>query len=199
MEKYQYTLDDLIVKPHKYTYTEFEGEPFLDKWKTDRSKFRNDTPSEYIPSSNLDINSEEISKAMETGEVQTSGMLLRLYDELSSEFPPETTFDLVRKLVKRFEVFKRIHSDYKQGLRAVEKKKYHDSQNYVYAAFVFEKAYCTTRKLYYLNAFIKMVDTLSSIAPKLNEQQCRNVSWLIGQEARHIQDLTVKIKSLKET
>jgi hypothetical protein len=198
MEKYQYTLNDLIVKPHKYTYTEFEGDSFLDKWKNDRAKFYDHTPSQDIPASNHDLNSEEISRIIETGEVQASDMLLCLHDELSSESPLPSTYDLVVKVVKRFEIFKRIHSDYKQGFKAVEKKNYHDSQNYIYTAFLFEKAYCKTNKLYYLNAFIKVVDTLSSIAPKLNEQQCCNVSWLVGQEAKHIEDLTVKIRSLKE-
>lgn len=84
----------------------------------------------------------------------------------------EDTEISLRRLVQKFEVTKRV-----------------DDGLYVETAEAFEAAYAKHKKLTYLNALLKIMDTLCSISRDLDKRQKQRLAWLILQEFKHVSAL----------
>ncbi|MDD5679950.1 MAG: hypothetical protein PHI59_01765 [Candidatus Omnitrophica bacterium] len=76
---------------------------------------------------------------------------------------------LLRRLVQKFEVTKHV-----------------DNGLYVETAEIFEAAYAKHKKLTYLNALLKIIDTLCSISRNLDKRQKQRLAWLILREFKHV-------------
>ncbi|MBT7349830.1 hypothetical protein HN803_03480 [candidate division WWE3 bacterium] len=197
---YSYSKGDLLTSRNTYFYTPYEGFNFLEAWKKDRDKSASILGSRIEPplikvKTTLKSFAEKISLGKT---VATELLLDTLYKSLADESEEATqdVYLLTNKLVKRFEVTKRIHEEYGLGFRAVDKEKYYNLGLYIRAAEVFECAYSLSKELPYLNVLLKCVDTLCAVYEKFDSNQKGRIAWLIYREKHHISKLasTINIK-----
>jgi len=104
-------------------------------------------------------------------------------DEFRQYPNPDVLQNILDQIVKRFEVSKRIHVIYTANFHPLEKENFHDLSLYVFAAEIFEKAYSCSKKLTYLNALLKCLDTLCAVSDQLlsdkNSPQQMQQAYLI--------------------
>ncbi len=98
---------------------------------------------------------------------------------------PESVLWLER-LIKKFEVTKRIHESYAEGFLAADKTRRHNLDLYVRLAEVFDLAYRRTDSLPALNALLKIIDTLCSQRDALAENLKPRLARLIENERGYI-------------
>jgi hypothetical protein len=112
-------------------------------------------------------------------------VLDRLYSEVSSE----KYSDELRLLVQRFEVSKRIYSEYDKDLRPININNYNDISLYIRFAEILNSAYEGSKELYYLNALLKVMDILFSEKSNLSSKEVGRLSRLVCGENKHISNL----------
>lgn len=86
-------------------------------------------------------------------------------------------------LVQRFEVTKRLHDDYTPAWRAVDKTRFEDLASYPLFAQILADAYQDTGGLPYLNALLKLNDTLTALGllpPEIRARERRFLVELAG-------------------
>lgn len=196
MSDYPYSRGDLLEHPNTYFYTSFEGSPFLDAWRLSRNEIKKSLGREKEPLvKNQNIKENVLTRAERENPVETSELVYILYDSLCSDDKTLQlrAMSLVDKLLKRFELFKRIHTSYGLGFRAIDKKEYFDLGLYILTAALFEKAYSISSKLPYLNVLLKIIDTLCSFHSNLSEIEKSRLSWLISKEKAHIDIIATKV------
>jgi len=184
---YTYASGDLLKKPNAYFYTKFEGVEFLRSWRKQRDEVLKSCGDARMPDFRIGLSYQNFSKRMAESEVVDCSMTLSsLSEELAETMRnPEEVFQWVDFFVKRFELFKRIHTSYKKNLRALDIKDYQEIKLYFQAAAVFELAYTNTHELPYLNVLIKIIDTLCSLQHKLSDRENGWLAWLILEEKKH--------------
>jgi len=197
MDSYKYSQGDLLTSPNTYFYTEYEGIRFFAKWKESRRPFLEykngqDNSESILGNTKLykkrDINDFKNSKVIDCSELLDT--LLFELNSKNSELG--TVYVYIDKLVKRFELFKRIHNQYSQSFKAVDKKQYHNYGLYIKTAMIFEYAFQATQNLSYLNALLKIIDTLLSIGDELNISHKAELAEIIRKEQEHILKLAKK-------
>lgn len=159
--KYAYAKGRLLDVPNTYFYTPYYGMEFIKAWKTERLRI-------------LKVSGKP---------VKTGGSIKSPRDRR------EDIEILLRQLVRKFEITKRIYTSYRNGLRPADGAGYKDYELYLKTAGLFEAAYAKFKKLIYLNAFLKIMDTLCSISHNLNKRQKQRLAWLILRESRHVSAL----------
>jgi len=92
-------------------------------------------------------------------------------------------------MIRRFEVFKRIHSRYTFRFRAFDTNEFANLELYVRAAEVFEKAYSRAFGLPCLNVLLKILDTLCAMVDGLSSEERIRLKVLLGKEYLHVKNL----------
>ena len=148
--QYPYSVGDKLESKNTYFYTTYSGKPFLDAWKSDRSKaIAGIEPAIVIPA----------PEPVPENDFSGYGVLERILKQIESS--EESRMLLL--LLKRFEVTKRIYLRYKPDLRPVDSSEFRDLSLYLRWAEILGLAYEKFGRLFYLNAFIKVLDTLISV------------------------------------
>lgn len=139
------------------------------------------------PKSYLSYN-DLVQKIGRDKRIDTAILLDTLYAYLSAEKTndPEGVLSFVRKMVKKFEVTKRIHEFYDNFFRTKEEAGFDNLGLYVKAAEVFEGAYARSGELPFLNVLIKCIDTLSSAEDSLKSSERGRLARLISKELYHV-------------
>ena len=197
MMDYPYSKGNLLEQPNTYFYTPFNGKTFLEAWVEDRRKVIESLPvgSKTPPSAGF-VSIEEFVRQVKSGKiVETEKLLEALYKALCVDKTKmrTDTLLLLNKIVKRFEVYKRIHSAYGVGFKAVDRTVYRDLNLYVRTAEVFELAYSVFGEFTYLNVLLKILDTLCSISQHLSIEQRSRLASLISREKLHVQSLSANV------
>ena len=99
------------------------------------------------------------------------------------------------RLVQRFEVSKRLHGEYDAQWRPVNASDYRPVERYLRFAEVLDLAYGYSGRLTYLNALLKVVDTLTALRHMLEAQGQARLKRVIASEHTHIDDLRVELKA----
>lgn len=168
------------MSKNTYFYTAYSGKPFLDAWKSDRSKaIAGIEPDLVIPSS------EPVSENDFSG----YGVLERILKQVESS--EESRMLLL--LLKRFEVTKRIYLHYKPDLRPFDSNEFRDLSLYLRWAEILGLAYEKFGHLFYLNAFIKVLDTLISVKEDILAEGHGRFARCIMLEVEVVENLMNKV------
>ncbi len=185
---YPYCNNDLINQPFHYHYTSFHGKSLLEAWQENR-KDAGSSSHAHKPAVKI---SDAVSDATSSGEIQTDQLLSQLLGKLTTKQTNSDDFHLINKLVQKFEVSKKVYSAYTEKFRPAENADPWDVKNYVLLAQVFALSYEKESKLYYLNALLKILDTLTSIHKQLPSDLYKDFQDLLEKEATFVRELATK-------
>jgi len=188
---YNFDKDNRLENRNTYFYVPFHGREFLDQWRASRA--------EVLSQSELPGNSFDSDGAVSVGEppYRTELLLCSLHSSLSK--PGDENYkalSIIDKLLLRFEVTKRIYTEYDQDYRAYNRDSYYKLSLYLMFGELLVKALENTKKLTYLNGLLKLLDSLISIKQSLSEKEIQRLAWLCEQERIHVENVmsTVGIK-----
>ncbi len=182
---YPYATGDLLETRNTYFYSPYHGRAFLEAWRRQRNaKLRE------LPGSPSELAANETSGAPAAR--ATDILLDSIYRELSEERLDHIS--LLDRLVQRFEVSKRLHGEYNEKWRPVDAADYRSLDRYVRFAEVLDMAYHRTDKLPYLNALLKVVDTLTALHSTLNVDQQARLRQVIARERDHVARLAARLE-----
>jgi hypothetical protein len=172
---YGYAAGDLLEQRANYSYSRFQGVPFLDAWRAQRAALLAqpgvDQAAKQAAPAPTDLLLEALAADLERGP-QSAGAIQTL-----------------QRLLQRFEVTKRLHASYNEGWRPVDPGDYRHPERYLRFAEVLDQAYARTAHLPFLNGLLKCMDTLSSLAAELQHTQMQRLHVLVGRERGHIERL----------
>lgn len=162
---YNYTENNLLLKPEKYQMTLFEGKNFLDDYRKNRLKIVSETKNmsnkELI---NQLLNLEEIKQFKNTFTLKNFVskhfflQLLNYYiDNKSINY-----VDIFDNLLKKFENKKKIFLTYDENFSETSSD-YDDIENYILFSLCSNIFYFDTKNLKYFNSVLKVNDLIISI------------------------------------
>jgi hypothetical protein len=187
-EMYPFADGDRFKERNTYFYTPYGGNEFLVAWQDDRSAVLAVLPDPSEPKVGRTV------EIPEPGPVETLSLLNAVHGALKSADTNNTALkEWLAKLVQKFEVTKRIHRAYNSNFKAINPVEHRDHRLYVLLAGVFELAYEQFGDLRYLNAFLKCLDTLCSVADQLGELDQAHLAWLIGRERVHVDAVAISV------
>jgi len=176
LAEYPYAIGPLLAEPNTYFYTKFQGQAFLKSWQKNRLaaiavEMESVNPSQYI-SITYTISSD----------INTQQLLLRL---IKKEHDDRNYW--VSRLVKKFEVSKRLFSSYQKQPphRPSVGASFHELDLYLLFAELLIEVEQETAKLQWENTLLKVMDTLVSLKNNMTEKQRGNLNWLLNME-QHI-------------
>lgn len=174
---YEYLSEKAPLEKINYSYSKFHGQDFVDAWLLSREKSL--TNSEV----NLRLQDLTLSK--------TAKMFVDWAEKIDIEF--NSFDDKLKLMVKRFEVTKRVYSDYNNEFRPIENKEFECALNYLLFSSILIKVYLRTKQLPYLNALLKSNDICCSLN-SLTEKELNIRNSVLQQEKNIVLSL---IKTLK--
>lgn len=184
---YPYASGDRLEQRNTYFYTPYLGAAFLDAWRQQRSgalRALSATPS--AAACRVD-NPAPVPRA-------TDRLLEDLHRELTAGLHLEGELMAeLNRLVQRFEVSKRLHGEYDARWRPTDTADYRSMERYVCFAEILDLAHERTGALPYLNALLKIVDTLTSLPETLNARQRARLAGLIAREREHVERLAARL------
>ena len=178
--QYPYSEGDKLECKNTYFYTSYFGKPFLDAWKSDRNKaIAGMEPVLVIPS----------PEPVPENDFSGHGVLERILKKI--ENPEESAMLLL--LIKRFEVTKRVYLHYDSDLRPIDSSEFRELSLYLRFAEILGLAYEKFGHLFYLNAFIKVLDTLISVKDDILAEGQGRFARCIMQEMEVVEKLMKKV------
>ena len=179
LPEYPYSLGNRVEDRNTYFYTPFLGNPFLEAWKLSRIEaIASHEPAISAPSPESCNPNDNSGKAI----------LERIYAEALDL--PDRRADSLLLLLKRFEVVKRIFTDYNDELRPIDPKQFHDTSLYLRFAEVLDLAYSQTKSLFYLNAYLKSLDVLVSLRDEIAEDHKARFARCVRNEIQHVEEIS---------
>jgi hypothetical protein len=178
--QYPYSEGNKLENKNTYFYTSYSGKPFLDAWKSDRSKAIAGMESALVIPAPEPVAENDFSGY---------GVLERILKQIESS--EESRMLLL--LIKRFEVTKRIYLRYKPDLRPVDSSEFRDLSLYLRWAEILGLAYEKFGHLFYLNAFIKVLDTLISVREDILAEGHGRFARCIMLEVKVVENLMNKV------
>lgn len=178
--QYPYSEGDKLESKNTYFYTAYSGKPFLDAWKSDRSKAIAGMESALVIPASEPVPENDFSGY---------GVLERILKQIESSEESRTLL----LLIKRFEVTKRIYLRYKPDLRPVDSSEFRDLSLYLRWAEILGLAYEKFGHLFYLNAFIKVLDTLISVKEDILTEGHGRFARCIMLEVEVVENLMNKV------
>lgn len=186
---YSFSQGNRLEERNTYFYIPFQGANFLNAWRGSRENILSQLGGAepfQIKKSGYDI---ELSEP-----IITEHLLVNIYNSLDTKHLNVDSHATLNKLVQRFEVSKRIHVTYPENFRPNANISFNNLYLYVVFAQVLERAYQKLGKLYYLNALIKIIDTLCSMTNDLLDKEKKALAWLIINEYKHVKNVSISQK-----
>ncbi len=171
---YPYASGDLLAVPNTYFYAAYGGRDYLAPRQAERRRLESTLPP---PAAAPDS---------EPGLQETAALLESAFAATARTpaIDPQG-WRLIERLVRRFEIFKRIHDAYDDDFRAIDREAHGTLAHYLRAGEIFEAA-CTAGaagdRLRYLNVLLKCLDTLCSLAHRFEPPQRARLARLIARE-----------------
>jgi hypothetical protein len=179
---YHYSQGDLLENPQNYSYSAYSAKAFIDAWLSNRKSHLDLLP----PAEKLEQRNGESLRPK-----NTNNLLHAICERLQQ---PQVSIDRremywLKRLVKKFEVTKRVYSAYQASApyRPMDKTSYNDMALYLKLAECFILAYNQGGEMQFLNAFIKIQDSIISQVNSLDHISQTHLAWLIQQEVKVLQ------------
>lgn len=181
---YPYHKADIFDSKINYSYAEFKGMPFVDSWRVQRESFlcKENNYHEYSAIQVISTIQSQDKNAL------SEGVFIKWSNELYNHILDEEIFTLL----KRFEVTKKIYSDYNTDYRPIDKADFRRPHLYIMFGLVLVSAYRETSKLQFLNSLLKVDDIICSCFGSLTKQEQFAAEWLIYNEIILIEELIKK-------
>lgn len=174
---YPYASGPLLERPNTYQFAQCTGPGFLEAWRDSRRRALAALGPEQAPELVAEDISSDVILPGETGV-----LFAALRRQLARNDGPEA-LELLDQLVQRFEVTKRVYGHYAADCRAVDKSDYLRLDHYVAFGVLLQDAYVKTSCLTYLNALLKLLDTVCAYADSVPGPWRGTAAWLLGREA----------------
>jgi methionyl-tRNA formyltransferase len=185
--KYLYASGDLLETRNTYFYSSYEGRAFLDAWRRQRTDALREMSDNHSTVASAQTPDSQAVRA-------TDILLESIYRQLTAKGGPVGQIPLLDRLVQRFEVSKRLHGEYNEQWRPVDTADYRSLERYVRFAEILDMAYQRLGALPYLNALLKIVDTLTALRSRLNAQQQPRLRRVIAHEQDHVERLSARLR-----
>ena len=182
---YPYASGDLLEHRNTYFYSAYEGRAFLDAWRQQRADALHEMP-DTLPAATT---AESAVSPLRPTDI----LLETIYLDLNATSSPLKPIPLLDRLVQRFEVSKRLHGEYDEDWRPVDSTDYRSLERYVRFAEILDLAHQHTKGLTYLNALLKIVDTLTALHAILSTPQRTRLRRVIAHERSHVERLTASL------
>jgi hypothetical protein len=184
---YIYASGDLLEQRNTYKYTPYHGQVFFAGWSEARSLIMRELPESTDSPSPEAVRS--LAAILAEDIYDTAELLESVMDSLQSGVTDGPVEHSLACLAGRFEVSKRVHNSYFSHWRAVPSADYHDLALYLRFAEIMELAYSITENLVYLNALLKVVDTISAMVSELPFADLGRFKRLLYQEQMYVKNL----------
>jgi len=172
---YKYINKNAPKEKVDYSYSAFNGEIFLNSWKTSRSKF-------------LKIGELSSLEFASIEDCATKKMFLDWVESFNNN--AFVDFEKLHLLIKRFEVTRKIYESYDLNFRPMSKNtSYSNIDLYVVFSYVLVGAYKNSKKLYYLNSLLKVNDIILGNEEVINDELQYLFSHCIHQEVDFVQNI----------
>ena len=187
--EYPYAQGELLDNPQRYTYVPYRGNAFLDAWRLSRDQALQTLPEpvSHMPPPRQTDGAITIQTCNDT-----ELLLERAFAALANKHDA-IGWSILERFVKKFEISKRIYSNYLPDWRADTTTDFHKSDLYLRAAELFEAALAGSGDIRYLNVLLKIVDTLIATRDRLSTPQGQRLSRLIFQERTHVAAIITKL------
>jgi hypothetical protein len=192
--EYGYITDNNLENRQSYQYSGFQGRPFLAAYKESRNlQILKDAP--IIQENEMADCCANIMKNYYPKPVKREYVVLRyelcafLQDMLNKNVE-EREFALFDRIVKTFEVRKRLYHCYNSNFRPLDESDFYDCGLYLLFACGLVFAYKEKRNLTYLNALLKANDALLSLADKLHNFEREMLRYALSEEMRMVEELS---------
>lgn len=191
-EPYTFASGNLLEKPNTYFYSIFKGPAFVNSFFDHRECiFKNLPPAMVAPPP------QRRAEPLLNNSIETPLLLEYVLAKiLEGEVNNDRCQFWLDRLVKKFEVTKRIHQRYKNNFRAVDPDQHKNYTLYIRLSEVFEAGYTTSEDIRLLNVLLKTIDTICSFSEHLLFQDRSRLAFLIFREKKHIENMIHK-KGLK--
>ena len=160
---YEYSSGDNLEHPLRYQYTEYRGAAFMQDWYMSRKQLLDQIDVAAGPEQFTDIQGYSLTDVGREGRLAAEKLLQTLLWALLQN---GTLNDEYRRIldgfVKTFEVRKRLYPYYTAGFKPEEEAAYRNMTLYTGFACVCAAAFEQYFDLRYLNALLKVNDTLLS-------------------------------------
>ncbi|HEY4319064.1 MAG TPA: hypothetical protein VGN04_15805 [Herbaspirillum sp.] len=193
MLNYPYSHGDLLQEPQTYRYTPFQGEAFVDAWRASRLAACNALPPPALPA---------LAATMAFSPTDSSALLSDLCQTMrttptallwSGEDTPVGYW--LPRLLKKFEVSKRLYGAYEPTVphRPVIDSGFGQMQAYLLLAECLIHGWRERKAGYFLNALLKLTDTLVSQQTRLDLQQGAHLAWILAAEQELVTALSKEL------
>ncbi len=179
---YPYTDNDNLVNPLTYQYSKFAGKDFIHAWRRQRQRLLGQLPSASLPSLTLvDKTTARLVPAIE---------VLRKDEKITDD---ELLWPL--RLLKKFEVSKRLYSSYNDFLPfRPQSDDYTGLNNYFLLAEICIRQWQQQRKTYWLSGLLKLTDTLCTQFSRMTLAQQSQLTWILELEQTVIAEMLEESK-----
>lgn len=184
-----YTLaqGDLLERPANYSFSAFGGAPFLAGWREQRAQLALAAAAPHA------VSEAAPDQAADRALAPIDGLLAGLHAQMQDAATQAEALVVLARLLQRFEVTKRLHANYNARWRPEDPASFHGTERYLRFAELLEAAYAATGKLHWLNGLLKCMDTLSSLAGRLDAPQCARLQRLVAREHAHFARLAQRV------
>jgi hypothetical protein len=180
---YDYAHEDRIAKPNTYFYSIFQGADFLAVWRASRERVLDSLPTSEPAHPPVPL----IDRHLEFG--PTAILIDVAMIQAVALIPGAPLPSPLKDLLHKFETTKRLHREYDARFRAVDRAQNRDLGLYIKFAEVLAEGYRRTLDLRLANAFLKIADTLCSVAATLETHQMRRLREILLEEQRLVSAL----------
>jgi hypothetical protein len=190
---YIYTTENNLENRQTYQYSEYGGKIFLKAYADSRYAI-------------LDKNKGPVMSVEDLSEMCTD-IINKYYQKKANDEPVILRYKLCQVLIgllniavvgknvdqldpvlKTFEVRKRLYHCYSSTFKPYDESDYQDSSLYLLFACVLAQAYEKTSNLKYLNALLKVNDTLISIYSSIRETEYKMFFYVLSEEMKAVNE-----------
>lgn len=176
---YPYITEDNLVHRQNYMYSAYGGKEFLADWEASRTGFL--ASAEPAGVSRLRKKVRETPSSRTAARLET--LLGRLQTPDMSEQQKREVFREADGFLKAFEVRKRLYEDYApDSFRPVPDAGFYDLSCYLLLSEILLLCYQKKKSLRYLNAMLKVDDTLLSLSDRLDSGEKSVLAMLLEAE-----------------
>jgi len=204
---YPYAKGNRFEDRNTYFYTQYHGSIFFEAWQQSRL----DSLARIKPDTLTLINSDENDKVLfdcnknrslkhfstlldNRQPVNTDELLDAILIEFTNKQDQKELKIWIDRLLKKYEISKRIHGNYiSQKFLAVDKNDHKSIHLYLKLIYIMFLAYDRFSLLPYLNVSFKLLDTLCAMAERINPIYYQIFQILIQKEKKAFIDLATEL------
>lgn len=191
MLNYPYSSGELLQTPQTYRYTPFQGEAFVEAWRTSRLSACRELPAAALPA---------LSASNPPSPIDSIALLSHLCLTLRACAPSAPAEDSLTsywlpRLLKKFEVSKRLYASYDTTAphRPVAGSGFEQLQPYLLLAECLIRGWQAHPAGYFFSGLLKLNDTLVSQQARLDPRQGAYLAWILTEEQTMLTQLSKEL------